>query len=136
MSTFEVVMVIGMGLWIVVAFGIMGALVYGIVLIRGMRPAVAHLEEATRTASRVTKELAEDAEGVGRALRHASDSTERMVDLVEDRVAEAAALLEVVQEEAEETFLTTASLLRGLRRGKKKVATGRKISRAIGDLRR
>jgi len=135
-STYEVMIVIGMAVWIVIGTGIMIALFYAIGLIRGMRPALTHLEKASETASRVASSLSEDAEGVGKALRNAGESTERMVDLVEDRVAEAAALLEVVQEEAEETFLTTASLLRGLRRGKKKVSAGRRVTRAIGNLRR
>ena len=71
-------------------------------------------------------------------MRHAGESTERMVELVEDRVTEVAALLEVVQEEAEETFLTTASLLRGLRgRGRKKgkkTSRGRRVTRAIAGI--
>ena len=48
-----------------------------------------------------------------------------MVHLVEERVVEVAALLEVVQEEAEATFVTTASLLRGLRGGRRKVSPAR-----------
>ena len=56
-----------------------------------------------------------------------------LAELVEDRVAEIAALLEVVQDEAEETFLSTASLLRGLRRGGKQVS---RVKRKIGDIRR
>jgi hypothetical protein len=101
-----------------------------------LQPVLSNIETASETATEVVERLRGDADQVGKALRNAGESTERMVELVEDRVAEVAALLEVVQEEAEETFLTTASLLRGFRRGKKKVSTGRRVTRALGNLRR
>lgn len=150
MSTYETMIVIGMGLWIVVAVAIFVALLYAIVLLRRartpleratdalaelqarLRPVVENIEVASEHAQRIASRLGTDADEMGRALRHASDSTTRMVELVEDRVAEVAALLEVVQEEAEETFLSTASLLRGLRRGGRKASAAKRVTRAIG----
>jgi len=154
LSTYEIMIITGMSLWIIIALVILISLFYTIGLLRGAReplgqvsravgdlnerlkPVLVNVEQASETASKVAERLRGDADEVGRALRHAGESTERMVELVEDRVAEVAALLEVVQEEAEETFLTTASLLRGFRKGKKKVTTTRRITRAIGSLRR
>ncbi|MFV1987160.1 MAG: hypothetical protein ACC682_07750 [Gemmatimonadota bacterium] len=154
MSTYEIMIIAGMAAWLLLAITILICLFYTIGLLRGARvplgqisstvsdlndrlkPVLSNVERATETATRVAERLKDDADQVGQALRHAGESTERMVELVEDRVAEIAALLEVVQEEAEETFLTTASLLRGFRRGKKKVSRGRRITRAIGNLRR
>lgn len=153
MSTYEIMIVSGMALWIVIALAILIGLFYAITLLRRVReplgqvsrtvgelndrlqPVLANVEQASESARKVAERLRDDADEVGRALRHAGESTERMVELVEDRVVEIAALLEVVQEEAEETFLSTASLLRGLRRGKKKATAARRITRAIGNLR-
>lgn len=154
LNTYEIMIVTGMSLWIIIALVILISLFYTIGLLRNAReplgqvsrvvgelnerlkPVLANVEQASETAGKVADRLREDADEVGRALRHAGESTERMVELVEDRVAEVAALLEVVQEEAEETFLSTASLLRGFRRGKKKATSTRRITRAIGNLRR
>ena len=154
MSTYEIMIIIGMAAWLVLACGMFIAFLHVVRLLRQaeapllemstavgdlrdrLQPVLANVEEATETVSDVIARLSDDADEVGHALRRASDSTGRMVDLVEDRVAEVAALLEVVQEEAEETFLSTASVLRGLRRGKKNVDRGRRITRAIGNLRR
>ncbi len=154
MSTYEIMIIAGMAVWIVVAISILLVLLSGVRLLRAahepltqisstvgdlntrLEPVMGNIEQASEAASRVAGRLVHDAEDVGRALRNAGESTERMVELVEDRVAEVAALLEVVQEEAEETFLSTASLLRGFRRGKKKVSRGGRVTRAIGNLRR
>ncbi len=154
MSTYETMIIAGMAAWLVLALAILISLFYTIRLIRGahvplgqistavrdlnerLQPVLSNIETASETATELVERLKGDADQVGSALRSAGESTERMVELVEDRVAEVAALLEVVQEEAEETFFTTASLLRGFRRGKKKVSRGRRVTRAIGNLRR
>ncbi len=152
MNTYETMIVIGMGLWVVIALGILVSLVYAIGLLRKAReplgqvssavgalnerlqPVLKNVEQASEQASLIASRLKNDVDEVGQALRHASESTGRMVDLVEERVAEVAALLEVVQEEAEETFLSTASVLRGIRRGGKKVSTARRLTRALGSM--
>ena len=152
MNTYETLIAIGMALWIVLALGMLVALLYGIGLLRRVReplgrisgavehlndrlePVLGHVERASESASEIAHRLSRDADDVGRALRHAGESTERMVELIEDRVADVAALLEVVQEEAEETFLSTASILRtlrGTRRRRKKKPPPRRISRAL-----
>lgn len=140
-----------MGLWIVLAGAILVGLVYTINLIRKVReplreisnaagelnarlqPILSNIERASEQARQIASRLQTDANEVGQTVRHASASTRNVVELVEDRVAEIAALLEVVQDEAEETFLSTASLLRGLRRGGKQVS---RAKRKIGDIRR
>ncbi len=151
MSTYETIITIGMGLWIVLAGAILVGLVYTISLIRKVReplreisnaaselnarlqPILSNIERASEQARQIASRLQTDANEVGQTVRHASASTRNVVELVEDRVAEIAALLEVVQDEAEETFLSTASLLRGLRRGGKQVS---RVKRKIGDIRR
>ena len=151
MSTYETMITIGMGLWIVLAGAILVGLVYTINLIRKVReplreisnaagelnarlqPILSNIERASEQARQIASRLQTDANEVGQTVRHASASTRNVVELVEDRVAEIAALLEVVQDEAEETFLSTASLLRGLRRGGKQVS---RVKRKIGEIRR
>ncbi|WP_420448208.1 hypothetical protein [Candidatus Palauibacter sp.] len=151
MTTYEIAVVAGMAVWIVVAVAILVALLHAIRLLRETRaplgqisgtltnlsdrlkPVLHNVEQASDQARRIASRLRDDADGVGQALTSASESTGRMVDLVEERVVEIAALLAVVQEEAEETFVTTASLLRGLRRGKRKVSTAQRVARALGD---
>ncbi|MCG8468310.1 MAG: hypothetical protein MJB57_08885 [Gemmatimonadetes bacterium] len=153
MNTYETMIVIGMGLWIVIALAILVSILYAIGLLRRareplgrvsgavgdlnqrLRPVLANVEQASEQAGRIAARIKDDADDVSTALRHATESTGRMVDLVEDRVSEVAALLEVVQEEAEETFLSTASLLRSFRRSKKKTSRARRITRAIASRR-
>lgn len=149
MSTYETFVVIGMALWILVALALFISLLYGIALLRGARaplgrvsdavgdlkerlqPVLRNVERASEDAGYLASSLRSDADEVGRTLRQATDSTQRMVDLVEERVTEVAALLEVVQEEAEETFFSTASLLRGIRAGQKK-SRARRLRRVLG----
>ena len=151
MSTFETMIVIGVGLWIMVAVPLMVCLLYAISLFRQTREPVRHVAKAVsdlqtrlqpvlRNVERVSEDanylvstLRADADEVSQTMRRVSDSTGRMLDLVEERVAEVTALLAVVQEEAEETFLASASLLRGLR-GPRKEPRSRRLRRAIGGL--
>ncbi|MYC88159.1 MAG: hypothetical protein F4X22_07990 [Gemmatimonadales bacterium] len=151
MSTYEIAVVAGMAVWLVVALAILIVLLQAIRLLRETReplgrisgtvtdlgdrlkPVLHNVEQASDQALHIAGRLRNDADGVGQALKSASESTGRMVDLIEERVVEVAALLAVVQEEAEETFLTTASLLRGLRRGKNNVSTAKRVARALGQ---
>ena len=151
MSTYEIVIVIGMGIWIVVAAAILIALLHAVRLLaelrdplalvadavtdlnERLRPVVRNIERASDQARRIATRLREDADDVSRVVREATASTERMVELAEERVAEVAALLSVVQEEAEATFVSTASLLRGFRRGTRKVSGETERRRAAGE---
>ena len=151
MSTYETVIVIAAGLWVVIALALLVCVIYAISILRRTREPIGHVassvrelqtrlqpvlrnvERASEDASYLVSTLRTDADEVGRSMRRVSDSTGRMLDLVEERVAEVTALLAVVQEEAEETFLTSASLLRGLRGRRKEPRTGR-LRRAIGNL--
>lgn len=151
MSTYETLIVVGVGLWIVIAVPLLVCLIYAISLFRQTRepvryvatsvrelqtrlqPVLRNVERVSEDANYLVSTLRTDADEVGAAMRRVSDSTGRMLDLVEERVVEVTALLAVVQEEAEETFLTSASLLRGLRGRRKDAGTGR-LRRAIGNL--
>lgn len=77
----------------------------------------------------VATSLADDVERIDRTIIRATSSVESMVELAEDRVSEINALLEVAVEEAEETFFSTAAIMRALRLGGRS-RKRRKVSRA------
>ena len=89
-------------------------------------PVLEHSQEILEQMSRVSTVLMADVEVVDHTIIRAAESIERMVELAEDRVSEVNALVSVAVEEAEETFLSTAGLLRALRLGrgkKRKIST-------------
>ncbi len=141
--------IIALGLWIVVTVGVMAALVRALPALRrfdGMvrridkilgvtedrlEPVLEHLGDATDDMRFVTSSLRMDVQNVGRAVERATESVEEILAMAEERAAEINGLLAVVQEEAEETFVSTASVLRALRgarrgRGGKRGSSGRR----------
>lgn len=94
-------------------------------------PALEHSEEILEQISRISTVLMADVEVVDHTVIRAMESIDRMVELAEDRVSEVNALVSVAVEEAEETFLSTAGLLRALRlgRGKKRKISSRERRR-------
>jgi len=73
--------------------------------------------------------LSDDVERIDRTVIRATTSIEGMVELAEDRVSEINALLEVAVEEAEETFFSTAAIMRALRVGGRGRKKRRRVSR-------
>ncbi len=149
MDVLRVLGIIALGLWIVVTVGVMAALVRALPALRrfdGMvrridkilgvtedrlEPVLEHLGDATDDMRFVTSSLRMDVQNVGRAVERATESVEEILAMAEERAAEINGLLAVVQEEAEETFVSTASVLRALRgarrgRGGKRGSSGRR----------
>jgi hypothetical protein len=91
-----------------------------------------HSEEILEQMSRISAVLVADVEVVDHTIIRTAESIERIVDLMEDRVSEVNALVSVAVEEAEETFLSTAGLLRALRLGRRK----RKRKLGMGERKR
>ncbi len=83
-------------------------------------PVLEHSEEILEQLSRVSAVLVADVAVVDHTIIRAAESIERIVELAEERVSEVNALVSVAVEEAEETFLSTAGLLRALRLGRRK----------------
>lgn len=151
MSTYETVILIGMLLWILVAIGLLIGLVRLELLLRRTRrplaraadvlqraqerldPVIRNAERASEDVNYIVSSLRADVGEVGGSIRRLSESTDRMVTMAEERVAEISGLLEVVQEEAEETFFSTAAVLRGLRGGGASASGGRRRRRLGGD---
>ncbi len=128
--------VIGLVLWIVLSLTLLVGLVYALPTLRRlsrlldrldnvleradrrMDPTLEHLRRAADNADYITTAVRSDVESVGDTVDRAARSTRRMLEMAEERAMEINGFLEVVQEEAEETFLSTASLLRALRGGR------------------
>lgn len=125
--------VIGLVLWIVVSLTLLVGLVYAVPTLRRLSrlldrldrvferaereldPTLEHLRRAADNADYITTAVRSDVESVGDTVEQAARSTRRMLRLAEERAVEIHGFLEVVQEEAEETFLSTASVVRALR---------------------
>lgn len=72
----------------------------------------------------ITQALRTDVEKLNASVRSLSDRLQQASDRLEDRVEEFNALMEVVQGEAEDIFLDTASTVRGVREGARAIGGG------------
>lgn len=87
----------------------------------------------------ITQALRTDVEKLHASLRALSDRLQQASDRMEERIEEFNALMEVVQDEAEDIFLDTASTVRGVREGARTIAgasdrgDGRRPRRAVGS---
>jgi len=129
----QILGIIALALWILITLGIVAVLVRALPALRRfdgvvgrvntlleategrLTPILDHLEDVTDDIQFVTASVRTDVQSVGRLMERATDTAEDILDMAEERAAEINGLLEVVQEEAEETFLSTASVLRALR---------------------
>lgn len=84
------------------------------VLDRRLDPILERVERITGDVDHISTSLRDDVEALGDAVQEGADAAERIARITERRITEIDSLLEVAQDEAEEAFLSTASLLRGL----------------------
>lgn len=82
-----------------------------------VRPLVRHASSIADNVDYVTTSLRNDVQQVNRTVALANDRVLEAIRLTERRLQEFNALLGVVQEEAEDVFVSTASAVRGLRSG-------------------
>lgn len=130
MTFYEILIHVALIVWTLIGVGaLVSAAIVGPQLLRTMRevddmadivkhralPALEQSQQIFDQLSRVTTTLADDFEIVDHTIVRAAESVERMVELTEDRVAEVNALLSVAIEEAEDTLVSTAGLLRGVK---------------------
>lgn len=135
MTFYEILIHLALVIWILIGGGlIFGLLIVGPQLLRTLKefddvadvvknrvlPVLEHSDAVLDQLGRVTNVLLEDIEVVDNTIIRAAESIERMVQLTEERVSEVNALVSVAIEEAEDTFLSTASLLRAIRPGGRK----------------
>ncbi len=78
---------------------------------------VEHLRRVAGNLEKISETLADEAEVIRGTGKELATRIERISDRMEDRIEEFNALMEVVQLEAEDAFVDTASTARGVRRG-------------------
>ena len=130
MTFYDILVHLALIIWIMIGGGVLvGMLIVGPQLLRTLRemddvadvvknralPVLERTDGLLQELGKVTHVLAEDVEVVDEAIVHAAEAIERMVELTEERVSDINALVSVAIEEAEDTFIGTASLLRALR---------------------
>lgn len=146
----EILIDVALILWIVLALiAIIGSLALLPRLLRGLRgleestdeflkkaiPVLDQSQQLLDQVGGVAASLVDDVERIDRTVIRATTSVESMLELAEDRVSEINALLEVAVEETEETFFSTAAIMRALRlggRGRRKRRSARSERRRLG----
>jgi uncharacterized protein YoxC len=80
-------------------------------------PIMRHASTITDNVNYITTSVRADVQLVNATIASANDRLKQAVDLTERRLNEFNALLQVVQQEAEDAFVSTASTVRGVRTG-------------------
>lgn len=83
----------------------------------GVGPVLKFANTISEDISHITSSLRENVDQVNATIAVANDRVRQAVAMTEDRLNEFNALLEVVQQEAEGLFVSTASAVRGMRGG-------------------
>jgi uncharacterized protein YoxC len=82
-----------------------------------INPIVRHLSTVADNVDYITTSIRVDVQQVNQTIAGANQRLNHAVALVEQRLNEFNALIQVVQQEAEDTFVSTASTVRGVREG-------------------
>jgi len=146
----EVLVTVGLVFWILLVLALLVALFYVVPAVRSARrqlagyerlaavletrvgPLLDHAEKVADNAHYLSTALRSDIDGVGRALERTTESVDRIVEMTEERLSEINGLLQVVQEEAEDSFYSVAGLLRGLRGRRSRERLSRRRRRRLG----
>jgi uncharacterized protein YoxC len=80
-------------------------------------PIMRHASTISDNVNYITTSIRADVQLVNATIASANDRLQQAVDITEQRLNEFNALLEVVQQEAEQAFISTASAVRGVRSG-------------------
>lgn len=140
MDPIELLIVVALVLWIVLCLVAIGGLFWAVPALRRlyrllgrldrvleaserkMEPVLDHLRRSADDLDYITSAVRSDVETVGDTVDRAARTTRELLALAEERAVEINGFLDVVQEEAEESFIATASVLRAIRgrRGKER----------------
>ena len=82
-----------------------------------INPLTKHASTIADNVDYITTSLRVDMQRVNQTISAANQRLREAVDLTEQRMNEFNALLKVVQQEAEDTFVSTAAMVRGVRKG-------------------
>lgn len=129
----QTLLVIALVVWILVGLALLGAMAYSLPLVQELRslmnrsdrlvdrmndrvgPVMDNVETMTDDALHISGSLRQDVEEIGHAVDQGSRSARRIARMAENRAAEIDALIEVAQEECESKFVSTASILGGVK---------------------
>lgn len=95
-------------------------------------PAIESLRGAASNVESITGTLRGEVAHLSTSVSHLSDRLQQASDRMEERIEAFNALLEVVQGEAEEAFVDSASRARGFRAGLERLRAGRTPDRDTG----
>lgn len=120
---------------LVIAIGLLFAVRHLVALTRTARELMARLEpgvhpvlERSRATlenvEHITRSLRDDAQQIESSVRALTGRLQQASDHMEERIDDFNALMEVVQAEAEEIFIGTASTVRGVKKGAAQLAAG------------
>lgn len=133
MNALDVLVMVALVVWTLVGIGVLAAFVRAFpmlvrlerslrsldrlmdVLDRNVEPILHRVQRISDDLSDISASLRSDAETIGETVERGTRSTERILERAERRAAEIDGLLELIQEEVEESFLGVASVLRGVR---------------------
>lgn len=82
-----------------------------------VNPIMRHASTVADNVDYITTAIRADVQQINATIAMANDRLQRAVETTEQRLNDFSALLAVIQEEAERTFVSTASTVRGVRRG-------------------
>lgn len=85
------------------------------------RPVMLHAQSVADNVDFVSTAVRSDVERLKRTIDAAQDRLERAAEVAEERISRFNSLLEVVQDEAESLFIDTASTVRGVQAGARKL---------------
>jgi uncharacterized protein YoxC len=86
--------------------------------VRGdIKPLVHHASELAENLHHITDSVKSDIDAVSGTIRAGNDRVREAMDATEQRLSDLNALLDVVQREAEQIFVSTAAGVRGVRSG-------------------
>ena len=98
-----------------------------------INPIMRHASAITDNVNYITTSLRADVQQVNQTLTTANQRVLEAVRLTERRLQEFNALLGVVQQEAEDTFVSTASVVRGVRTGAERYQEELRTASATGE---
>ena len=98
-----------------------------------INPIMRHASSITDNVNYITTSLRADVQQVNQTLTTANQRVLEAVRVTERRLQEFNALLGVVQQEAEDTFVSTASVVRGVRTGAERYQEELRTASATGE---
>jgi uncharacterized protein YoxC len=100
-----------------------------------INPIMRHTSSIADNVNYITTSIRVDVQQINQTIASANARLTQAIEMTEDRLREVNALLTVVQEEAEDMFVSTASAMRGVRAGASALRDGTRPPAPDGDVR-